>query len=483
MNLFYGLGDIEIVIAGVIYLCLVVIQVAHTFLLRMRQGRGWASARVIYEALIVVHLVLPSLIAFGVHPFVIGSLAIQMHELLWLNGAIAAYAIFAFVKKPSATIVADFVLLVCSVPSSVAFLSNPIIPIIIIDAIYFLCRDVNMFVHDINYTKTHMTQLSIVELIKKFPEGILCADMHGNVLLLNDSMRYYLNKLELPTDLSDANEVKKILLANGTPLQENPVDLPSKNVSIELPDGTYGLFVLDETTLRHIKCLRVIAYDITEEAQLAKKIKAANKKLNKAGTDIAKSIYALNTVAETQAMLRMRSRVHDVIGQRLSMMHRLLEEDNVSNESIQKMRPLLNGILDDLRPPTDPNPAIELASLKSALTTIGVELVVEGKLPNDKKVAAAIAAIIRESATNAVRHAQALLVKATIESSTLKDGKTNVVELTIQNDGAPSPSSIIEGSGIAGMRHTAKMARGNLTIITRPRYRVCARFEQVNQKN
>lgn len=51
----------------------------------------------------------------------------------------------------------------------------------------------------------------------------------------------------------------------------------------------------------------------------------------------------------------MRARVHDVIGQRLSILHRYLEEGRLDDESLEQIDPLLRSIAADLRSGATPN--------------------------------------------------------------------------------------------------------------------------------
>ena len=143
-------------------------------------------------------------------------------------------------------------------------------------------------------------------------------------------------------------------------------------------------------TIRNREYLRVIAYDITEKAKLAQEIEEANSRLEETAIEILDSISALRSVAETQAMFQMRSRVHDIIGQRLSIVHRLLED-----ESIRHMQPLLKGILNDLLPASGLCPKEDLLLMKSTLGMAGVTLSFHGKLPNDESVAKAMVLVLQ----------------------------------------------------------------------------------------
>ncbi len=91
----------------------------------------------------------------------------------------------------------------------------------------------------------------------------------------------------------------------------------------------------------------------------------------------------------------MRARVHDVIGQRLSILHRYLEEGRLDDESLEQIDPLLRSIAADLRSGGASEPAEQLGDIVHAFGLVSVQIDVEGALPEDARVAVAFLQIIR----------------------------------------------------------------------------------------
>ena len=158
--------------------------------------------------------------------------------------------------------------------------------------------------------------------------------------------------------------------------------------------------------------------------------------------------------AENEAMLRMRGRVHDIIGQRLSMVHRALEDDAVSDEQIERLKPLLNGILDDLAAETTTDPSEELTATVAAFALTGVTVTVEGSLPDDPARAKVFADCVRESCTNAVKHARSTHVNVSLSPESV----------SVSNDGPLPVLPIHEGTGLTNMRRAAASIGATLTI-------------------
>lgn len=158
----------------------------------------------------------------------------------------------------------------------------------------------------------------------------------------------------------------------------------------------------------------------------------------------------------------MRARAHDVIGQRLSILHRYLEEGRLDDESLEQIDPLLRSIAADLRSGCASEPAEQLGDIAHAFGLVSVQIDVEGVLPEDVRVAAAFLQIIREASTNATKHAQAHRVHVRLwQEGTDADG---IAHMTISNDGSPAPVSYREGTGIPGMRHVAQDLGGSLEV-------------------
>lgn len=211
---------------------------------------------------------------------------------------------------------------------------------------------------------------------------------------------------------------------------------------------------------------RIIGLDVTEYAHAHDRLAQANHLLELAGQELQAQIEEVKKVADNAAYLRMRARVHDVIGQRLSILHRYLEEGRLDDESLEQIDPLLRSIAADLRSGGDSEPAEQLGDIVHAFGLVSVQIDVDGSLPDDAHVAAAFLQIIREASTNATKHAQAHQVYVRLWQEGPLAGA--IAHMTISNDGAPAPVSYREGTGIPGMRHVAQDLGGSLEVRAAP---------------
>lgn len=97
-----------------------------------------------------------------------------------------------------------------------------------------------------------------------------------------------------------------------------------------------------------------MALDVTEEATLNARLESVNRLLEAANEELRASMLQVKRVAEEEAVMRMRTRVHDTVGSRLSILHRYLEDGREDPQTLEKITGLLSSIVDDLAEPSRP---------------------------------------------------------------------------------------------------------------------------------
>ena len=335
-----------------------------------------------------------------------------------------------------------------------------------------------------------VSPLSIADALRRLPEGLLYADQAGHVIMANDAMRHYLAVLGVegpPTKISDIWDQ-----LNEKNRNEHEANVPQKYMSkpgiwllLRIGENEVRLFSLESVdlsarqtvfssnlsssmmltpakaaraTFGNAPATRIIAYDVKEEIEILDEIEETNASLTVLQHDLESSIEGIKAAAENEALLRMRRRVHDVIGQKLSMLHRSLEGGEISNEKIEQLKPLLNSILEDLSEDTTMSAEDEVNATITAFALANVEIRLEGQLPDNAQHAKIYADAIRETATNAVRHGGARRIDALIGEDFIE----------ISNDGLPANESAAEGIGLSSIRHTVEAAGGTLTVTGKP---------------
>ncbi|WP_152190865.1 sensor histidine kinase [Georgenia satyanarayanai] len=184
-----------------------------------------------------------------------------------------------------------------------------------------------------------------------------------------------------------------------------------------------------------------------------------------------RQLHARLAVAEER--LRFSRDLHDVLGRALSAIalkselgaelsrrgqgeraaEQMLEVRELANDSLREVRAVVAGYRQaDL--------ATEVAGARSVLRSAGVRTRIIGEdadLP--PQVQSALAWVVREGATNVVRHSSA--ATCTIDVAVLDDGDDRLAQLTIVNDGVSGPPST--GSGLVGLSERLADLGGTVT--------------------
>lgn len=129
----------------------------------------------------------------------------------------------------------------------------------------------------------------------------------------------------------------------------------------------------------------------------------------------------------------------------------------------------------ELRAGVDPDAATELAAVADAFGLMGVKVRLEGALPADREVALLFVRVVRECATNAVRHGRARAIDVCMGEG-VAEGGVRCATLLVTNDGATCAGVLRPGGGLTGMRAAAEAVGASFDACAGPPFavRVCA---------
>jgi signal transduction histidine kinase len=463
-HLFSMRASTLIAICGVTYL-LAAGQSVHACFASTRRGGGPRRLRVWYEAMVSVHLLLAcavsssamenqGVILLWLHPVVL-----RVESLLWANALAAALGGALAVRLRRPWMAAEVALIACCTPPVVEALGEGSSLLLIADASLFAARVPATLALDVRESRASVSRLSLVDALDALPEGVMWTNEDYDVLFMNDAMRASLTSLGLSTDLADARGLWERLEARAR-------EAMGDGLLVDVGGGRTCLFVRDRARLRGTPCERVMALDVSEEAATNARLESLNRLLEAANEELRASMLQVRRVAEAEAIMRMRARVHDTIGARLSILHRFLEDDRDDPEALERICGLLNGIVDDLAETDPPAASAGLESIRIAFSLVGVDVRVTGELPADEEVARAFAEIALEAVTNAAKHSQARRVDVRVCR-----GPGGAASLSVTNDGC-APGDFVEGTGIPGMRRAAAAVGASFAVRGGPPFSV-----------
>ena len=291
------------------------------------------------------------------------------------------------------------------------------------------------------YKKETITDFSIKKVIDECEFGILV--LKGKkAKLINNKMYEILDKLN----------IKKDYITN---IIKQSIDKIDKNYCVKL-ENKYYVFVINNN--------EIITFDITEEYKLHQKLNGQNKKLKENNKKILLSIDNIEELEKEKNLLKLKNKYHDILGQNLSILQQDLNKENIPQENFEEIKFMIQKMFIDIEDTDDTNANLE--NLIKIHKKNGTDIIIDGKLPQNKETAKVFFEIIREATTNAIRHAGSSKVFVNIKE-TLEE-----TYMIITNDGRKPNEFITENQGIKDMRRKVKKLGGMFYISTVPEFSV-----------
>ena len=291
------------------------------------------------------------------------------------------------------------------------------------------------------YKKETITDFSIKKVIDECEFGILV--LKGKkARLINNKMYEILDKLN----------IKKDYVTN---IIKQSIDQLDKNYCVKVEDKYY-VFVINNN--------EIITFDITEEYKLHQKLNGQNKKLKENNKKILLSIDNIEELEKEKNLLKLKNKYHDILGQNLSILQQYLNKENITQENFEEIKFMIQKMFIDIEDTDDTNANLE--NLIKIHKKNGTDIIIDGKLPQNKETAKVFFEIIREATTNAIRHAGSSKVFVNIKE-TLEE-----TYMIITNDGRKPNEFITENQGIKDMRRKVKKLGGMFYISTVPEFSV-----------
>lgn len=455
------------------------LQVVHLFLVAFQTAPKSRCFIGLLEAMILVHLALALILTVGAGLIGAPVLAQALESfsafgVLWLNAFFAAWAFALSIRARRMDFMLDALFMALCTPAAITALGAFWNLAALIDITWFLFRGLSGISRDLVRRSEGLSELSTAEALTGMPAGILVIGPAGGSTFMNVRMRECLSALALPCDLGDQTRLWTRLSEIGRDLADEAdfLGIPETmtedkdRLLVNLPDGKTCLFVRD-TTGGHRPLRRIVCLDVTEAAHANAALAKTNRKLEEAADELRTRLADIERVAQASAYLSMRSRVHDVVGQRLSILHRYLEMGMTDPTSVSELERLLSSVMVDLRRDAATDASAELEAIVSAFALVGVTVEIDGELP-DGNNGVAFTRVIREACTNSCRHAHAKRIFVAMERV---EGS---VRLVITDDGESYPQPFIERGGITGMRRAITSLDGTLSVGWEPMFTVRA---------
>ncbi len=309
---------------------------------------------------------------------------------------------------------------------------------------------------EIHRQRNELSTTSIKEGLDTLPAGILFCDAEGYIFLTNLQMQALMLRF-FGTELKNGAHLWA-RLTQGELLQG--VCLFVQNDI--LVHNEHDAWRFSRRRIGTLDRFEITAIDVTESFKALKQLEQERDELLLQTEETQQLAATMEAVRREQEYLRICAQVHDILGQRLSAMQRLSQSGNVAHYSalLTHSREAIRQI----KQRRQENAQVFFDEIITYFQNIGLSITVDGALPAEASTAFAFLAVLREACTNAVQHAGASQLVATVHPTPTD------YHIEICNNGTQPTQGIVEGSGLFGIRTRVEGMGGVLRVEVMPAF-------------
>lgn len=303
-----------------------------------------------------------------------------------------------------------------------------------------------------------ITLYSIQAAVDTLDEGILLCTTKGQPLLVNQTMQQVMQDI-LQTRVRNGN-IFWHLLQNGGP-KGATMERMGQKLLYRLADGKVWLFSRVPVADYDSELWQISADDVTELEARNRELVEKNQLLAKRNEKMKDLLSHLVDIQSRETIQDIRSRMHDLMGQRISLLQQVLNNKDFSNYG--SLSPLLRNVLTDLEKDIEVDVSSLLSELVDTYAGLGIYVDVNGVLPARKDVARCFVEIIREAMTNAICHGHANRISISFVQK-------EHYSLEIQDNGVGCVLPIRPGGGLSSMEKKVKDLGGTIAFQNQPHF-------------
>lgn len=361
--------------------------------------------------------------------------------LAYYSALVLVFELGLMLAKKDFKLAIDFPFLIMLLPFWKCANETLSVVFIVISIVYLFSKSLTSLLNSLIKLKSNINYYSLKEALDELKTAVMF-ESEFNVVYENLAMKTLLEKLNIKQNQSSF-EIWKSLKS-----RENSKIIDEQNIFVFLDKKVYSFSIIKQSKTQ------IYAFDITKEYLTTTEIENKQNELKTKQTEILQMIENLDEIERQREVLSLKSKLHDIIGQRLFILHHILEVIDEKTFDLNNVKNMLSSMLGEI----DNEDISEAQNLQNSIVTafemIGFNIEISGEMPKETPKAKALIKIIRECATNAIRHANATKLFVNISDN----------KIEISDNGKFANRSIIEGTGIKGMRLNAETLDGELII-------------------
>lgn len=336
-------------------------------------------------------------------------------------------------------------------------------------------RDWQLMHHDIN-------AFSVKNAMDQLEHGVAFANFSGHHKLVNATMEGLLGRLGL-TSLTNHRVLRRQLCqlsteVNTANLADNAGQNPQwtqdndgiSSLRVSEPDGRTWLLTHQTIRDERREWNQLLAVDVSNYMALSHQLSEEIAALQERQNLLVSETSRLNEALSRQLVLSTRSTIHDTLSQRISFVHRFLEDGVSDDERLSRLQSLLEDLPTELsQDRIEATPEIWLDTLRDLAAAVDLKLQISGSLPPDANQARMFTEVLREAITNVLIHTTSNEMQVHLG----QDASSFWIEVS---NPSTVETTLTYGTGLSNLESRLEARGGSLSVFTTPRFTLRARL-------
>ena len=265
----------------------------------------------------------------------------------WIGILAAGYAMFLILKEQDWLTTPPALAMVLSTPLFDSLWKSYQGQIIFALFIFIAVWELSLFIVAKAQLRSSISKFSIKQSIDQLPDGLLFANQYGKIRLVNEQAESLLWRLNLTAEGSFSELWEQ--LRTIAKKQDSAVQDEDRLYITDTRHRTWQL-VCSSITYRAHTWTQLWVRDITRSAALTNSLHRQIRNLQENKLALQEMISNLDRIMRQQIILSTRIRIHDVLAQHISIVHRFLEDGIDDIRHLEQLQNLLCDIDKDLHP-------------------------------------------------------------------------------------------------------------------------------------
>lgn len=336
-------------------------------------------------------------------------------------------------------------------------------------------RDWQLMHRDIN-------AFSVKNAMDQLEHGVAFASLSGHHKLVNATMEGLLGRLGL-TSLTNHRVLRRQLCqfsagVDTANLADNAGQNPQwtqdndgiSSLRVSEPDGRTWLLTHQTIRDERREWNQLLAVDVSNYMALSHQLSEEIAALQERQNLLVSETSRLNEALSRQLVLSTRSTIHDTLSQRISFVHRFLEDGVSDDERLSRLQSLLEDLPTELsQDRIEATPEIWLDTLRDLAAAVDLKLQISGSLPPDANQAHMFTEVLREAITNVLIHTTSSEMQVHLG----QDASSFWMEVS---NPSTVETTLTYGTGLSNLESRLEALGGSLSVFTTPRFTLRARL-------